>query len=359
MRKVLKIGGISLGILVLVLLAYVIYMLVTYYRLEDNLELEVGQPEAASAGQGVKTDTEYGILTYNIGFGAYTPQFSFFMDGGKYSWGESRQSVEDTVKGAAQLLKGLDADFMMVQEIDVDGTRSYHVNEFDMFKEAFPESYSVFAQNYDSSFLAYPFHQPHGRNKAGLGVFSRYPVTSAVRRSLPVSDSISKFLDLDRCYSVSRVKMENGRELVLINLHMSAYGNSDEIREGQVSMLCAELEKEYNAGNYVICGGDFNHDLKASESDLDKVESWAYPFPRKSLPEHFAFAMDYLPQEEKIALWDSARNADMEYVAGETFTVTLDGFIISDNIEPVSYEVVNTGYRYSDHEPVLLKFLMK
>ena len=59
---------------------------------------------------------------------------------------------------------------------------------------------------------------------------------------------------------------------------------------------------------------------------------------------------------EKDALWDSARNADMEYVPGVTYTVTLDGFITSDNIECTEYENVNTGYSYSDHDPVYMKF---
>lgn len=45
--------------------------------------------------------------------------------------------------------------------------------------------------------------------------------------------------------------------------------------------------------------------------------------------------------------------------AGETYTVTLDGFIISDNIECVSYDNINTGYTYSDHDPVYLEFTLK
>lgn len=68
---------------------------------------------------------------------------------------------------------------------------------------------------------------------------------------------------------------------------------------------------------------------------------------------------EHLTAQEKNDLWDSARNADMEYVPGVTYTVTLDGFIISDNIECVSYEDINTGYSYSDHDPVYLKFRLK
>ena len=77
------------------------------------------------------------------------------------------------------------------------------------------------------------------------------------------------------------------KELVIFELHMSAYGNSDEIREGQIRMLTEDMQKEYEAGNYVLCGGDFNHDLKADENDSAERESWAYPFPRSELPEHF------------------------------------------------------------------------
>ena len=145
---------------------------------------------------------------------------------------------------------------------------------------------------------------------------------------------------------------------MILALHMSAYGNSDEIRQGQISMLCEDMAREYAAGNYVICGGDFNHDLKAFADDGEERASWAYPFPRESLPEHFAFCIDALSEPDRAALWDSARNADMAYVPGVTYTVTLDGFIISDNIDCVGYETVNTGYRYSDHEPVVMRFCL-
>ena len=247
----------------------------------------------------------------------------------------------------------------MIEEIDLDSTRSYHVNEYDILRNCFPNDYYVFAQNYDSAFLFYPFTQPHGSSKSGIGLFSKYPVTSALRRSLPISTSFSKFLDLDRCYSISRVPVDNGKELVIFALHMSAYGNSDAIREGQIAMLSADMQKENEVGNYVLCGGDFNHDLKASDGDEEEHESWAYPFPREALPEHFSFCIDALSEEERNAMWNSARNADMAYVPDVTYTVTLDGFIVSDNIECLTYENVDTGYSYSDHDPVYMEFKLK
>ena len=375
-KKVIKITGIILLALVIVLAAYIIYLYASYHRIPDNQELQVEEiSQNTEAGNELTTEKNYSALTYNIGFGAYTPDFSFFMDGGKSSWAKSKDSVKETIKGAGELVASKDPDFALVQEIDLDATRSYHVNEYSILKENIPAYNCVFAQNYDSAFLFYPFTQPHGKSKAGLALFSKYPITGSMRRSFPISTSFTKFFDLDRCYSISRVPVDNGKELVIFELHMSAYGNSDAIREGQIRMLSEDMQKEYEAGNYVICGGDFNHDLKAADtqskaSDADnntqtgsedsaEPESWAYPFPRSELPEHFSFCLDQLSEDEKNNLWNSARNADMEYVPGETYTVTLDGFIICDNVECTKYENVNTGYSYSDHDPVYMEFQLK
>lgn len=359
MKKLWKILACLAGVLAAAVVVYFIYLLVSYKRLEDHLELEVRAPLRQGTEEALQAGGEYTIITYNIGFGAYTPEFSFFMDGGKSSWAESRESVISTVNGAAALTASYRPDFAMLQEIDLDATRSYHVNQYELVSQQLPEYYSVFAVNYDSSFLMYPFHQPHGKSKAGLALYSRYPVKSALRRSFPVSTSLAKFFDLDRCYSISRVPVDNGRELVLFTLHMSAYGNSDAIREGQISMLSQDMEREYAAGNYVICGGDFNHDLKVLEDEGGERESWAYPFPRESLPAGFAFSIDSLTEEVRENMWDSARNADMPYEAGVTYTVTLDGFIVSDNVECLEYENVNMGYLYSDHDPVRMRFRLR
>ena len=375
-KKVIKITGIILLALVIVLAAYIIYLYASYHRIPDNQELQVEEiSQNTEAGNELTTEKNYSALTYNIGFGAYTPDFSFFMDGGKSSWAKSKDSVKETIKGAGELVASKDPDFALVQEIDLDATRSYHVNEYSILKENIPAYNCVFAQNYDSAFLFYPFTQPHGKSKAGLALFSKYPITGSMRRSFPISTSFTKFFDLDRCYSISRVPVDNGKELVIFELHMSAYGNSDAIREGQIRMLSEDMQKEYEAGNYVICGGDFNHDLKAADtqskaSDADnntqtgsedsaEPESWAYPFPRSELPEHFSFCLDQLSEDEKNNLWNSARNADMEYVPGETYTVTLDGFIISHYVEFTHYENVTTGSSYSDHDPVYMEFQLK
>ena len=354
MNKPLKIILLVLAALVLLVVGYLAYVLIDYHRLGD-MDLEVDRQVL----QPAETGREYHLLSYNIGFGAYEPDYGFFMDGGTESWAWSQERLTDNIGNIGSFLSQQHADFYLIQEVDRDSTRSYHVDEAAMLRSVLPEYDGTWAQNYDSPFLMYPLRHPHGASVSGLMTLSALTVDSARRVELPIENSLMKLVDLDRCYSISRVPTDNGKELVIFLLHMSAYGNSDAIREGQIRMLSQDMQKEYEAGNYVLCGGDFNHDLKASNDDNDDAadyESWAYPFPREELPEHLSFCIDQLSDTERNALWNSARNADMEYIPGETYTVTLDGFIISDNIECLQYENVNTGYSYSDHDPVYMKF---
>ena len=225
MKKPLKIALYVLLALVLIVLAYVIYVFAAYYRVEDWQTLSVVHCDAASAApmEGApQTGVTYRVSSANVGFGAYSDDYSFFMDGGKESRARSADAVRENVCGEAALVNDLTPDFALFQEVDTDGTRSHHVDERAYIVRAMDgrEGCEVFAQNYDSPYLFYPLINPHGANQSGIVTLSRHPISSAVRRSLPIETGVMKLVDLDRCYSVSRVPMENGRELVLYNLHL-------------------------------------------------------------------------------------------------------------------------------------------
>ena len=172
----------------------------------------------------------------------------------------SLDSVEAHTEGAVGVIEDLNADFYLLQEVDVDADRSYHVNQEDYIKTAMTDYASIFANNFHSAYLFYPFNDPHGAVQAGLLSFSRYQISEAERRSYPVDNSfITKFTDLDRCFAQMRLPVEGGHELVLINSHMSAYDEGGTIRAQQLELLNSVIAEEYAKGNYVIVGGDFNH----------------------------------------------------------------------------------------------------
>ncbi len=361
LRRVLIGLGIAATLLLLIIGGYVAYVVIQYDRIPDGTELAFENPRLP----GVETGREYTIATYNIGFGAYGPTYSFFMDTGTmldgtevtglYGKAESREAVQHNTGGVIDELKKLAPDFAFIQEVDADATRSYHINQLQQITDAMTGYGYTFAENFHSAWLHYPLHDPHGKTYAGLLTLSKYKLEGNVRRSYPVDMGFpTRFFDLDRCFSVHRVPVDNGRDLVLINSHMSAYDKGGVIRTQQLEMLNQVAAEEYAKGNYVIIGGDFNHALG---------ETSAHAFPsRQQFPEWvFILTDEDLAPGFRIVAADNetevptCRAAEIPYEKGVNFTTVVDGFIVSDNVKARA-DNVDTDFAYSDHQPVLLRF---
>ena len=364
-RKPLKILLCLLLVVVLAVAGYAAYVFLAYYRVEDNQVLEVGWPDADCITAGVERGRPCRVVSYNIGFGAYSDSYSFFMDGGRESRARSPEAVRENVGGAMEAALGLEPDFLLLQEVDVDGTRSHHIDELALVREAweakYPDLFFTFAQNYDSPYLFWPLLEPHGANRAGQAVLSRHCIDSAVRRQLPIADGVMKLVDCDRCYSVQRIPLaewEGEKELVLYNLHLSAYTSDGTIAEEQLKMLFTDMLAEYERGNYAIAGGDFNKDLLGNSDEIFGVSgpeyTWAQPIPAQLVPEGLSIAAPF----DGEAPVPSCRNADRPY-GPDNYVVTVDGFVVSANVEVVGAKVWDTGFRWSDHNPVYMDFVLK
>ena len=139
MKKTLKVALYILLALVLIVLAYVVYVFAAYYRVEDWQTLDVvqfsvqdhttGGESALPMESAPQTGVTYRVSSANIGFGAYSDDYSFFMDGGKESRARSRQAVDENMRGEVSLVKDLPPDFALFQEVDTNGTRSWHIAE--------------------------------------------------------------------------------------------------------------------------------------------------------------------------------------------------------------------------------------
>lgn len=349
-------GGV-IGLAVLTVVVYVLYVVCSFSRIADNVALEISNNSAVVADG----DGEYTVMTYNVGFGAYGPDYTFFMDTGvmkdgtktkgKHGTAVSRADVEKNINGSAETIKQYSPDFVIVQEVDHDSTRSYKTDQRAVFTSI--DGYgSVYAENYHSSYLMYPLNDPHGKNNAGIVTLSKYNMTDSVRRSFPIAGGFSKFTDLDRCFSVTHIPVGN-KTLSLISLHMSAYDKGGAIRKQQAEMLKTVLSEEYAKGNYVIAGGDFNQDLIGDLEKFpseQKIPEWVATYDADDIPQGFSIATDF---DSEVG---SCRGADVVWERGVTYTCVIDGFIVSDNITVKKAEIVDNDFAYSDHNPVLLTF---
>ncbi len=351
MKKALKGICIALAVVLVLAVGYVGYVFIAYHRLGDAPLPVEGAVEEETYGP-------YTVVSYNIGFGAYEPDYGFFMDGGTQSWAWSKERLQANLQKIAAYLQQQNADFTLVQEVDSNATRTYHVDERPLLARALPGRQYTFAQNYDSPFLLYPFTQPHGASQSGLLTFSACPITQAQRVELPVETGLSKFLDLDRCYAKHRVTVEGDKTLVLYNFHLSAYTSDGTIATRQLRLMLADMEAEYQAGAYCVAGGDFNKDILGDSSVYfgasDIAYTWAQPIPADMFN---GTHMHLVAPLDEAAPVPTSRNADGPYHPGQ-YVVTIDGFLVSDNVKVAEAQVLDTGFAYSDHNPVRMLFFL-
>ena len=367
-NKVLKKIGkgllIALLAIIVVVGSYAAYFVGSFTRIEPDMALV---PTVGESENQVSTNIQYNLLNWNIGFGAYSDDFSFFMDGGKYSRAFSEEEVNKNLLGVKQTVENASKthgkgyfDFICYQEVDFDSTRSYHVDQRAVLS-SFHQGYSsVYAQNYASPYIMYPIFSPHGANNSGLYTFSRYKINSSLRVQLPIEKGFTKFFDLDRCYSKSRISVANGKDLVLINLHLSAYTSDGTISTTQLEMLLADCKAEYEKGNYVVCAGDYNKDLVDEGSaslfgSLGEQDNWAKQIDPAIFIDTHMTKVAPLNKENPIP---TCRNASAPYSEGNTLYI-IDGFLVSDNVTVLKALAIDAQFKNSDHNPVVLSFKLK
>lgn len=339
------------AILLIGVLAFVLIGMATDYKPDSEVVLEY---EIGSSSEPISAGSEYTMVTYNIGYGALGKNQDFFMDGGSGKGAESKEEVETNITAITDYITELSPDFVFLQEVDIKAKRSFNMNQLERFLDG--EYSAVFAYNYKVKYVPVPVPVVNamGGVESGIATLAKSHPVSAVRYRFDGEEMyLQQIFDLDRCFTVTRFDMENDKQLVLINAHFSAFDKGGTIREQQLSQMQKVLTDEKADGNYVILGGDFNHELPGTSSDNFDWEgeypAWCMVLPDDFAPEGYNWAAD--PENP------TSRAVDHEYIPGDNFLSVLDGFLVSDNIEIISVKNrFDFAFENSDHNPVEFKF---
>ena len=181
-KLIIKIVASILAIILFISAYYAVVLWAGFLRLKDNIAIS----PRGKGGPKAPLGEVLTVMTYNVGFGAYSDDYSFFMDGGEHSRAFSKEAVIKNISASVELAQKVDPDFLFLQEVDIYGTRSHYVDQTQFFKDAYESYDRIEAVNYDSPYLLYPFDEPIGKNKSCIMTFSRYNVKDGTRRSLPV-----------------------------------------------------------------------------------------------------------------------------------------------------------------------------
>ncbi len=331
--------------IVLCLALFLGYSTLTDYKPEKKETLAIAHSTLPQSIPPGKLE----LLTWNIGYCGLGAKMDFFYEGGtmvqpdKEYYAICRDGVINRLKSASK------PDFILMQEVDQHSERTYLDNQVDRFKSAFSDYATFFALNYKVPFVPVPLTSPMGKVNSGILTMSRFQPIEATRYQYPSSYSWPKRLFLlDRCFELTRYKVSNGRQLVVINTHNSAFDDAAEMRAKELKLLKDMIVNEYSKGNYVIAGGDWNQNplpfAMDSIRDGNIVKTISPGIPAGFLPAAYTWAYD--------PTHPTNRDVDKPYFKGKTKTTTIDFFVLSPNISLLSTHTLQYGFEFSDHQPV-------
>ena len=326
---------------------FLIFASATTLKVKDVEEMAINN------NQSLKVDKSQDItlLTWNAGYGALDEKQDCYWDGGKGVIGESRDKVVDNLDNITSKIKEIDPDIYFVQELDINSKRSYNINELILFRGESLNYTDSYASNFKAGFIPVPLYQFTGRVEAGIASFSKYQVDTASRIQLPIPFKWPvSLLNLKRCLLINKTPIEGSDKLlVTINLHLEAYDDG-EGKAKQLKQLMDIMQEEYDKGNYVIAGGDFNQTFSNVDlSKYPKMNDWVCPIIDVSQYPNFTFNMD-----ETIPTCRSLYKTYFDNDKSNFQYYMLDGFITSNNVTVNHIETLDLGFKNTDHNPVTM-----
>jgi len=368
MKRILKFLLIFVIAIIVFAVGFILTLQVFEYRPDELTILEVEYNPTDTIANYVQLDNTIRVVTFNTGYASLSETEDFVMDGGVKGRMDSADEVGANIEGISSILEREAADIYLLQEVDTDSSRSYNTNQYEYYQDILGTS-SVLAYNYRCIFVPFPLQlsQMMGKVNSGIATYTDYYTSDATRIQLPGSFSWPlRLANLKRAILITRYLIEGSEsEFVVINVHLSAYDDGT-MRVEETAALQQIMLEEYEAGNYVLVGGDFNQtfpdavDVSLVDDayvydylyELKNPEYWqAYPIDGEWFSANgFLFGIDVSTPSCRLLNqpYDSLNLENNQYYL-------IDGFIVSPNITIQSVETLDEDFVYSDHNPVVIE----
>jgi endonuclease/exonuclease/phosphatase family metal-dependent hydrolase len=283
------------------------------------------------------------ITVWNLGYGGLGRESDFVADGGTHMFPPSRAAVRANVDAIDALVGEDAADVFIFQEIAYGGPVNYWVNLKGALDRTLTGRNSVFFADFRTRLMPWPLRMEHGQ-----AIYSRFGVESADVVPLPAEDTA--IFGVKRRYAsvVARMPIEGSEHgWTIASVHLAAFDPDAAVRTRQLRELLAWAQREYESGQHVVLAGDWNFQIAETNfpnTTEERFLFWLFPFPQDALPQGWRIGAD--------ASVPSVRTNYQPYVAGENYVTTIDGLIVSPNVEIKSIAGVDLGFEHTDHQPV-------
>lgn len=353
MKKLIRVLVKIIMVLIILVVGFLGFLTATEYR-PDKIEVLKVKNNQTSL---VEKNTNYKVMTFNMGYASLGKDEDFVLDGGKSGRPNSKTIVNDYLDGIKTILTEHTQDFYFIQEVDLKSRRSFYINQVKAISDLFENTHGYdFAYNYKANFVPFPVSiTDHiGYVESGLMTLSNKAIDDASRHQFPGSFSWPlRIANLKRAMMVNYHEIDNSDKLlVMVNLHMSAYDGDGSLRKAEMAYLKTFMIEEEAKGNYVVIGGDFNQTFPSVKDLFKPIQDYyvAYPIEDDYLPAGFSFQIDELKPTCRLL------NQPYDETDPNTQYYLIDGFIVSDNVSVVGVTNLDKGFLYSDHNPIVLEF---
>ncbi len=346
-----KVFKIIIGLIIALVLIFAIFLgwqTVTEFKPADEQSITINEKTPP-------VDDTLSLITWNTGYFGLGAEMDFFYEGGTKVRPEKELYSRYISEGLDRLRSFNTCDFILLQEVDTSSHRTYSDNQLLKIREALPGYHSFYASNYNA-WVPIPFSEPMGKVNAGLATLSKNEPVNARRVSFHSSYSWPmRLFQLKRCFLELRYNTLDGKQLVVINTHNSAFEDASAMREEELGVLQQLMKSEFAKGNYVIIGGDWNQN--PATYDTNAVLKVYRPgvitpgIPDDFLPDGWHYAYD--------PMHTTNRYVKTPYIEGETGSTLIDFYVVSPNIEVLDVETLTTHFKESDHQPVRMKVRLK
>ena len=202
------------------------------------------------------------ILSWNVQFMAGNKNNRFFFDGGKDDW-PSAETIRQTTKEAARILRDENPDIIMLQEVDDRAKRTDYQDQLKTLLNALPKNWPCQTQ----AFYWRAWFVPHpgimGPVGMKLAIISKYKISGARRHALsPVTtDNLAlrqwkpKRAVLE---AMMPVKGHPRQTLHAMTTHLSAFAQGSDTMKRQTRQVWEMLRRVQEKGDVGFVAGDFN-----------------------------------------------------------------------------------------------------
>jgi endonuclease/exonuclease/phosphatase family metal-dependent hydrolase len=225
-------------------------------------------------------DSTVKVMTWNIRFGI--ARGPWFGDACGYKVIYSKDEILKNLQVIADHINQVQPDILLLEEVDLNSTRSAYVDELQWLLDHTQLNYAVYGSQWKAQYIA---SDGLGRMDEGNVILSRWPMTGAKRIQLDLrkdQDALVRYFYERCCMVEAKIQVPGFKDFYAVDIHTSAFATDDTKHQHMIE-LKNELDRISQENYGFIAGGDLNTLPPGSDStdycleDMCPGESYHHP----------------------------------------------------------------------------------